>query len=103
AADIGAGAEKVAAELRARAAGAKRVWIDLDADALDPAAMPAVQQALPLGLAAPTFLKLLDAAWAGKVVGLSVSEFDPGRDVRDAGLQLLGWLRRHGLLSRPTH
>jgi agmatinase len=102
AADVAADAERVAAELRAKAAGAKRVWIDLDADALDPAAMPAVQQALPFGLAAPTLLKLLDAAWAGKVVGLSVSEFDPGRDVRDTGLQLLGWLVEFVLLRVHT-
>jgi arginase family enzyme len=98
AAEVAAHADRAASELRAKAAAAKRVWIDLDADALDPAAMPAVQQALPFGLAAPTFLKLLDAAWAGKVVGLSVSEFDPGRDVRDAGLQLLGWLVEFVLL-----
>jgi arginase family enzyme len=101
-AEVASDAGRVAAELRARAAGARRVWIDLDADALDPAAMPAVQQALPFGLAAPTFLKLLDSAWAGKVVGLSVSEFDPGRDVRDTGLQLLGWLVEYVLLRIHT-
>ena len=63
-----------------------------------PAAMPAVQQPLPFGLAAPAFLKLLDAVWSEKVAGLSVSEFDPGRDVRDAGLELLGWLVEYVLL-----
>ena len=98
AAEVANDAERVAAELLAKAAGAKRVWIDLDADALDPAAMPAVQQALPFGLAAPTLLKLLEAAWVGKVAGVSVSEFDPGRDVRDTGLQLLGWLVEYVLL-----
>jgi arginase family enzyme len=96
--DVAADPERVADELRRKAAAAKRVWIDLDADALDPAVMPAVQQPLPFGLAAPTFLKLLDAAWAGKVVGLSVSEFDPGRDLRDTGLNLLGWLIEYVLL-----
>ena len=96
--DVATDADSVAAELRAKVAGAKRVWIDLDADALDPAVMPAVQEPLPFGLAAPTFLKLFDAAWAGKVAGLSISEFDPGRDVRDAGLNLLGWLVEHVLL-----
>jgi agmatinase len=98
AAEVADDAERVAAELLAKAAGAKRVWIDLDADALDPAAMPAVQQALPFGLGAPTLLKLLEAAWVGKVAGVSVSEFDPGRDVRDTGLQLLGWLVEYVLL-----
>jgi arginase family enzyme len=61
--------------------------------------MPAVQQPLPFGLAPPTFLKLFEAAWAGNVCGLSVSEFDPGRDVRDAGLNLLGWVVEHTLLK----
>lgn len=97
--DVATNVGEVATELRARAEGAKRVWIDLDADALDPAAMPAVQQPLPFGLAAPPFLKLLNAAWAGKVVGMSVSEFDPGRDVRDTGLNLLGWLVEYVLLK----
>jgi arginase family enzyme len=97
-AEVASDPDRVAAALREKAAGASRVWIDLDADALDPAALPAVQQPMPFGLAPPTFLKLLGAAWAGKVVGLSVSEFDPGRDVRDAGLQLLGWLVEFVLL-----
>ena len=96
--DVARDPDRVAAELRGAAAAASRVWIDLDADALDPAAMPAVHQALPFGLAPQVLLRLLDAAWAGKVVGLSVSEFDPGRDVRDAGLQLLGWLVERVLL-----
>jgi agmatinase len=96
--EVAADPDRVAAELRETAERARRVWIDLDADALDPTAMPAVQQPMPFGLAAPTFLKLLDAAWAGKVVGMSISEFDPGRDARDAGLQLLGWLVEFVLL-----
>ncbi len=97
--DVATDADRVAAELQAKADGAKRVWIDLDCDALDPAAMPAVQEPLPFGLAAPVFLKLLEAVWSEKVAGLSVSEFDPGRDVRDAGLNLLGWLLEFVLLK----
>jgi arginase family enzyme len=97
--DVASDGDRVAAELAAKADGARRVWIDLDCDALDPAAMPAVQEPLPFGLAAPVFLKLLDAVWSGKVAGLSVSEFDPGRDVRDAGLNLLGWLLEFVLLK----
>jgi len=99
---VAAEPEAVAAALREAARSAARVWIDLDCDALDPAFLPAVQQPLPFGLAPPVFLKLLDAVWSDRVVGMSVSEFDPGRDVRDAGLNLLGWLvewvllRRHG-------
>ena len=77
--------------LRSRARSAQQVWIDLDCDAIDPAFLPAVHQPLPFGLHPPTFLKLLNAAWTGNVIGVSVSEFDPGRDDRDAGLNLLGW------------
>jgi arginase family enzyme len=96
--DVATDLDRVAGELRVLASGAKRVWIDLDADALDPAAMPAVQQPLPFGLSPPAFLRLFDAAWSEKVAGVSVSEFDPGRDVRDTGLNLLGWLVEFVLL-----
>jgi agmatinase len=97
--DVATNVDQVAAELRARADGAKRVWIDLDCDAFDPAAMPAVQQPLPFGLVPATFLKLLNSVWSEKVVGLSVSEFDPGRDTRDTSLNLLGWLLEWLLLK----
>jgi agmatinase len=91
--------DRVVVELRRRVESAKRVWIDLDCDALDPAAMPAVQQPLPFGLAPRAFLQLFEVVWSGKVVGLSVSEFDPGRDLRDAGLNLLGWFLEFVLLK----
>jgi agmatinase len=91
--------DRVAAELQAKAAEAKHVWIDLDCDALDPAAMPAVPQPLPFGLLPTVLLKLLNSVWSEKVVGLSISEFDPGRDMRDTGLNLLGWLVEYVLLK----
>ncbi len=100
--DVAADADQVAIELRAKADGAKRIWIDVDVDAFDPAAMPAVQQPLPFGLAPQTFLKLLTALWSDKVAGLSISEFDPGRDCRDTGLNLLGWLIEFVLLKVHT-
>lgn len=90
----------VAADLRKRAAKAKRVWIDIDADAFDPAYCPAVPQPVPFGLTPMQFLPLLDAAWGGNVAGVSISEFDPGRDVRDTSLNLLGWLTERLLLKR---
>jgi arginase family enzyme len=89
---------RVAAAVREWASAADRVWIDLDADAFDPAFAPGVHHPLPFGLTPPQFLAVLDAAWAGKVVGLSVSEFDPGRDVRDTTLNLFGWLVERMLL-----
>ncbi|HXD85794.1 MAG TPA: arginase family protein [Urbifossiella sp.] len=92
--------ERVVEELRTRASAAKRVWLDLDCDAFDPAFLPAVQHPLPFGLSPPVFLKLLDAVWSDKVAGMSISEFDPGRDMRDASLNLLGWLIEWLLLKR---
>lgn len=90
---------RVAADIRKRCAKAKRVWIDLDTDAFDPAFAPAVHQPMPFGLTPPQFLLLLEATWSYKVVGVSISEFDPGRDVRDTTLNLLGWLTERVLLK----
>ncbi len=98
--DMATKPDRVLADLRKRAGAAKRVWIDLDCDAIDPAFLPAVGQALPFGLTPPTVLAVLDAVWSEKLVGVSISEFDPGRDVRDTGLQLLGWLVEYLLLRR---
>jgi len=100
AAELATQPDKVIQTLRAEAAAADRVWIDLDCDAFDPAYMPGVQQPLPFGLSPPVFLRLLDAVWSPKVVGVSISEFDPGRDVRDMSLELLGWLIEFILLKR---
>ncbi len=84
--------ERFTKEVRKRAEGAKRVWIDIDADVFDPANVPAVHHPLPFGLSPLLALKLLDAAFDGNVIGVSVSEFDPWRDTNDAGLNVLGWL-----------
>jgi arginase family enzyme len=96
---VAADAGGVAAELRALAGAAKKVWIDIDCDAFDPSALPAVAEPLPFGLLPPTFLALFEAVWGPNVAGLSVSEFDPGRDARDAGLNLLGWLVEYVMLK----
>jgi arginase family enzyme len=98
--DVATRPERVLADLRKRAAAAPAVWIDLDCDAVDPAFLPAVGQPLPFGLAPPALLAVIDAVWSDKVLGVSVSEFNPGRDVRDAGLELLGWLVEYLLLRR---
>jgi arginase family enzyme len=97
--DVAAEPARAVADLRAKAAAAKRVWIDLDCDAFDPSALAAVPEPVPFGLSPPAFLALLEAAWEGNVVGMSVSEFDPGRDAHDAGLELLGWLVEYVLLK----
>jgi agmatinase len=78
---------------------APRVWIDLDCDAFDPAYFPAVQHPQPMGLAPAFVLRLLSAIWSENVVGVSVSEFDPGRDRADQSLGTLVWLVEWCLLS----
>lgn len=91
--------EKIAADLRKRAEKATRVWIDIDVDVFDPSEMPAVHTPLPFGLRGLSVLRLLDEIWdSEKVIGVSLSEFDPGRDERDTGLNLLGWLLEWMLL-----
>jgi|SRR5579883_998091 len=95
-----AGFERAAGVVKRFAAKADRVWIDVDADVFDPAACPAVPHPSPFGPTALQVLGLLQAVWSEKVVGFSVSEFDPGRDVRDASLNLLGWLLEWVLLKR---
>jgi arginase family enzyme len=91
--------DRVAHDLKAATASAPRVWIDLDCDAFDPSILPAVQEPLPFGLAPDAFLRLFEAVWSDRVVGMSISEFDPGRDVRDLSLNLLGWLLEFVLLK----
>lgn len=86
-------------QLRCRAARASRVWIDIDVDVFDPTICPAVQQPLPFGLTGSTFWPLWHAGWNGRVVGVSLSEFDPGRDLRDHTLHMLGWLVESLLLQ----
>ncbi len=90
---------RAAVELRAKAATANRVWIDLDCDAFDPSVLPAVPEPVSFGLLPPAFLTLFEAVWSGNIVGMSVSEFDPGRDTRDQSLNLLGWLVEYVLLK----
>ena len=43
---------------------------------------------------------LLHATWSERVVGVSLSEFEPGRDVNDRSLQTLMWLVEYLLLAR---
>ena len=78
----------------------RRVFLDLDCDVFDPAFFPAVTQPVPFGLGPAQVLRVLDAVWSERVVGLAVSEFDPGRDRNDMSLAALMWLIEHLLLRR---
>jgi agmatinase len=88
------------AAVREMTAAAARVFIDIDCDVLDPAFFPATAHPLPFGLAPPQLLQFIDAAWGDNVCGVSVSEFDPGRDHGDQSLTTLVWLLEYLLLKR---
>jgi hypothetical protein len=45
-------------------------------------------------------LHFIDAAWGDNLCGVSVSEFDPGRDRTDQSLSTLVWLVEYLLLKR---
>ena len=78
--------------------GGASVGVAAGLDAGPAAGVPAVHHPLPFGPAPLTVLRLIDAAFEGNVVGLSVSEFDPGRDRDDLALGTLGWLIEWALL-----
>lgn len=84
--------------LRQECSQAHRVVIDIDCDVFDPAFFPALSHPLPLGLNPQLLLRLLDAAWSERVVGVALSEFDPGRDRDDRSLATLVWLVEYLLL-----
>jgi agmatinase len=93
-------AEPVLQELRQRSRAAKRVFLDLDCDVLDPMCFPAVTHPVPFGLDPSLLLRLLEALWSPRVAGVVLSEFDPGRDRDERGLALLVWLLEYLLLRR---
>ena len=90
----------VLTRLAERTSKAERVWLDVDVDALDPAFAPAVQSPQPFGLTPAQLLALVDSVGVSRLAGVSVSEFDPGRDRRDATLELLAWWLESLLLAR---
>ena len=97
--DVATQPDRVVKALQEAARSADRIWIDIDSDVFDPAHLPGVQHPLPFGLTPLVFLRFLEAIWSPRVLGVSVSEFDPGRDVRDTSLNLLGWLIESLLLK----
>ena len=87
-------------KIRQVVAQAERVFLDIDCDVLDPAYFPAVTHPLPFGLSPALLLRLLDAAWSDQVIGVAISEFDPGRDQNDRSLSTLAWLLEYLLLKK---
>jgi agmatinase len=100
AADLAIRPEEALAQVRAAAQNAERVIVDLDCDVFDPAYFPGSAHPQPYGLSPALFLRFLDAAWSGNVLGLALSEFDPAKDVRDQSLSTLVWLLEYVLLRR---
>jgi arginase family enzyme len=80
--------------------GGGRVFLDLDCDVFDPAHFPAVSQPVPFGLTPPQVLRLLANLEPGRLAGVFVSEFEPGRDQSDRSLAILVWLLEWLLLRR---
>jgi arginase family enzyme len=86
--------------LRKACQRAPRVFLDIDCDVFDPTFFPAVSEPVPFGLTPLLFLRLLDAAWSGRVAGVALSEYNPSRDRDDTCLATLMWLLEYLLLRR---
>jgi agmatinase len=100
AAELAVDHEPAVAFLREASQTAERVFLDLDCDVLDPAFFPSVGHPQPFGLSPQLLLRLLDAAWSDRVIGVALSEFDPARDTNDRDLATLLWLLEHVLLKK---
>lgn len=84
--------QKTIKKVAAKFAGERKIWIDIDCDVFDPAFFPAVHGTLPFGISPAFLLGLLAQLNWRYVAGVSISEFDPGRDQRDQSLSTLVWL-----------
>jgi arginase family enzyme len=100
AAEVAVQPEKALDRVGEAAREAEQVFIDIDCDVFDPAFFPAVAHPLPFGLSPQLVLRFLDAAWSERVVGVALSEFDPGRDRNDQSLSALVWFVEYLLLKR---
>jgi arginase family enzyme len=85
--------------LKQAAARAKRVFIDIDCDVLDPVHFPAVAEPVPFGLSPHQLLRIVNAVWSKRVIGLALSEFHPAHDDRDRCLATLVWFIEYLLLA----
>lgn len=97
--EIACDTDRVVRQIQSLARKAKTIWIDIDCDVFDPAFAPGVQNPQPMGLSPTALLRLMSAVWSSNVVGVSISEFDPGRDRSDRTLHILVWLMEWCLLK----
>jgi arginase family enzyme len=92
--------EQALGAVAAAAGGARRILLDIDCDVLDPTTFSAVTHPVPFGMSPHLLLRFLQASWTDRVVGVAISEFDPGRDHNDQCLATLIWLVEYLLLKR---
>lgn len=97
--DLSTRPNEVLEQVKAACKDAAHVFFDIDCDVLDVAYFPGVAHSQPFGISTPVLLHCLDALWSEKVTGLALSEFEPGRDVRDQSLATLVWLMEWLLLK----
>ncbi len=100
AAELAIDPEPALRQVRTACRKARRVFLDIDCDVLDPAYFPALSHPLPCGMSPQMLLRFLEAAWSERVVGVALSEFDPARDRSDLSLSTLVWLIEYLLLRR---
>jgi arginase len=81
--------------------GAERFWIHLDADVLDPAAMPAVDSPEPNGLFVHEVVALVGPLAADpRTIGMELTIYDPGLDGDGSSGRTLVRLVEESLLER---
>lgn len=100
ASDLDGNIEATLKQLQRRIRGASRVFLDLDCDAFDSSFFPGTPHPLPFGLAPSLVVRVLKIIPPEKLAGVAISEFDPGRDVKDQSLGTLIWLMEWLLLMR---
>ncbi|MFM8930302.1 MAG: arginase family protein [Gemmataceae bacterium] len=81
-------------------AGWDRILLDLDVDVFDPGFLPGMARPVPWGVDGWQVLRLMESLPAKKVAGLAISEYSPGRDREDRGLEILAWLLERWLVGR---
>ena len=99
AADVIAEQDRVLSEIEKAVRKVEHVFLDIDCDVFDPAYFPGTTHPLPFGLAPSFVMRLIHTIGVDRLCGMAISEFDPGRDVRDQSLSTLIWLMEWMLLK----
>jgi agmatinase len=92
--------ERCFQQIAKRTQKADRIFVDIDCDVFDPSFFSATPHPLPFGVAPSFVLQLLQTIGWERICGISISEFDPGRDDHDQSLSTLIWLLEWVLLQQ---